>query len=339
MSTMAQKLAAALEPLSPATKAALAKLLRKQLPAAPKAAALLLDTRIDAELWLAGEDTSERNRALRRAPKGLYRRIVVTLADGFSVTTGSHLIDDGAAKAAAVRYARARAMESVFAATDPGATVAQRMVEAYRNRGNGWQWVTLPDASQRRTRACAVAPVATVEIVPLPAPAVEPVPAVEPEPEYFSEYFAVDSDALARRAERMENAIAAFSAEPTPEADASRTASEALGRAPAPAGPVTSEKPGKRAQRAQAATVVPIRRASRSAYAVHNAAGFVLFVGPRRSAYAFSRAGASVARPLLSVSRLPAGWRTAANPSRMVANAQAKVAGERQRVRVTLAAA
>ena len=147
-------------------------------PAAPKAPrksakdSLLLDTRTVAELWLAGEMPDARNRAAKRAPKGAYRSIVVTLADGFTIKAGSYLIDDAAAKAEVVRFARSRAMEQVFEARDGYFTAAERMRRASGDAGGGWQWIRLPDGTTRRTRACTVADVASVEFVPSePAPA------------------------------------------------------------------------------------------------------------------------------------------------------------------------
>ena len=321
MSTLAARLAAALEPISAEAKASLVKLLRAQIgPKTPRKLAKdnpLLDTRTVAELWLAGEMPDARNRAAKRAPKGAYRSIKVTLVDGFSIVAGSYLADDAAAKAEVVRFARSRAMEAAFAPNDPGNGVIQRILKASGAVGCGWQWVRLPDGSTRRTRACQVADVASVEFVPS-----EPAPAspVLMELRYSfavveGDYSLIDTAALARRAERLEGALLEFSRIiPTP----------------------TEES----------ADVVPLlaprnhKRIRGRSWVVYSPESFVAYVGPKRGIQAMLKSN-----PAFRVVQMPADWRTRFNPypadhelAFVFDNARARIAGQRQRVRLQLAA-
>lgn len=122
-----------------------------------KSRAILTDTRTCAELWLNGEGVAKRDRLHRLAEKrgGAYRQILVRLADGFEITTGSYIRDDLEAAAAAIRYARSRAMEAVFAADAELARAEKRPPQ------HAWRWVHTPDG-QIRTRACSVAAVFSV---------------------------------------------------------------------------------------------------------------------------------------------------------------------------------
>lgn len=188
MSSIADRLAASLEPMSSETKMALARILMAQTgmserkPPTKRKASLLSDTRTVAELWLAGEDASARNRAIAKAEKngGEYRSILVTFADGLAIRTGSYMTDDEHAKAGAVRFARARAMERVFAERRVAwlaecESIRKKLQpfhvevwksENYPTEPDPFCWVRLPDGSSRKTRACVVPDVAHVDFVP-----------------------------------------------------------------------------------------------------------------------------------------------------------------------------
>lgn len=139
----------------------------------PKRDTVLYDTRTAAELWLAGETTKRRDSAVRRAEKAEYRSILVRFTNGFEVRTGSFLVDDGAAKADAIRFARARAMEARFEADHETEMARCRTVVAeMRERGEfspvdfvePHPFVWAPTG--HRTRVCETTEVESVEFVP-----------------------------------------------------------------------------------------------------------------------------------------------------------------------------
>ena len=139
MSTLADRLAAALEPLAAETKSALAKLLLAGVPkAAPKARkpSLLLDTRTVAECWLAGETVDVRNRLIARAEKQGVSLDPGDVRGRVRGADGSYMRDDAAAKAGAVRFARARAMERALPSV---AMPGWRMCQACRAKPRSWR--------------------------------------------------------------------------------------------------------------------------------------------------------------------------------------------------------
>lgn len=137
----------------------------------------LLDTRTRGEVLLAGESPEVRDRAERKAAKqgAAWRTIRVRLADGFECITGSYIADGAAAQAQAVRFARARAMESEFerryaeyvAKCKADAAAAGKPFSFKAPEfDHGYRWAKVPGAGYSESiRACEVAAVASAAVV------------------------------------------------------------------------------------------------------------------------------------------------------------------------------
>ena len=165
MSTMADQLAAALEPLSSETKAALARLLLGQAGVPDKAARkprgkskvdLLLDTRTVAELWLAGEDHAGAQPGDRQGREG--RRVPVDPGDLRRWLHGAHRLVH------ARRWPRQGGRGAVCAGSGMERTFERQRSDWFDHcerltwEGLDWRgvvpepepfrWVTLPDGTQ-----------------------------------------------------------------------------------------------------------------------------------------------------------------------------------------------